>query len=191
MSPGRRPQAEVEALFIERWSPRAFLPDPVPREHLLSMFEAARWAPSCFNEQPWQFVWADSGPQLQAFRELLVDGNLVWAEHAPVVGFVAARRQFQRNGKANAWAEFDAGSAWMSFCLQASVLGYAAHGMGGFHKDRAPEVLGLDTEAWSVVAAFVVGRPGKSEQLPEELRSREAPSDRKPLDDVHHEGPVE
>lgn len=185
MSEARTPEAEVESMFVERWSPRAFLADPVERGQLESLFEAARWAPSCFNAQPWKFVWSDEGAGREALRGLLVDGNRVWADKAPVVGFVLARRHFERNGKPNHWAEFDAGAAWMSLCLQARMLGLDVHGMGGFHGDRAPAVLGIDADQWSVVAAFVVGRRGEPDALPEDLREREVRSPRKPLAEVH------
>jgi nitroreductase len=132
----RVPEARVDPLFIDRWSPRAFSPEPIPSETLASLFEAARWAPSCYGEQPWLFLYAARPHDLELFRSLLVDGNRVWADRAPALAFAFARLKFSRNGKPNRWAQFDTGAAWMSLALQARTLGLYTHGMGGIHAER-------------------------------------------------------
>lgn len=188
MTSTRSTEAAVDPMFPERWSPRSFLPDPVPPEQLESLFEAARWAPSCFNEQPWLFLYATEGEGLERMRQLLVDGNRAWADRAPVIGFVCARKHFASNGKPNRWGAFDSGSAFMSLALQAARTGLAVHGMGGFHLDRAHQVLGLDPDEFEVLAAFAVGQPGPAEDLPQELAARETSrSTRKPLSEVRRD----
>src|SRR4051812_17943450 len=111
----RIPAAKVDGLFIERWSPRAFSPEKVSPDDLAALFEAARWAPSSSNEQPWFFLYAATDEQLALFRPLLVDGNRVWADRAPVLAFLFARKFSRRKSdQANRWGEFDAGAAWMA-----------------------------------------------------------------------------
>jgi len=185
MSTPRDPAAPIESYFVERWSPRAFRQEPVPEEVLQSVFEAARWAPSCFNDQPWHFLVAtDADADVKAFRELLVDQNRVWADRAPVIGFVLSRRRFGGKDKPNDWGDFDTGAAWMSMVHQAWHLGYAVHGMGGFHKDKAYDVLGVPEADWNVIAAFVIGKRDEAKVLPDELIEREKPSSRKDPSEV-------
>lgn len=184
----RQAGAPIDPEFLDRWSPRAFSSEPLTEAEVTSLFEAARWAPSSANEQPWLFVYATREEDLQRFRPLLVDANRVWADRAPLLAVVFARRTFRRNGAPNPWAAFDAGAAWMSLALQARKLGLYSHGMGGFHKDRAYEVLGVPQDEYEALAALAVGRYGDVGQLPEALREREKPSDRKPLEEVAHQG---
>ncbi|NNL56862.1 MAG: nitroreductase, partial [Pseudomonadales bacterium] len=114
--------AGVNNLFVQRWSPRAYLPTLIPEHDLHTIFDAARWSPSCYNEQPWQFISSTPATHAQ-FLRLLVEANQQWAKHAPVLGFVIANKYFARNGKPNVHALFDAGAAWMAVNLQASLLG--------------------------------------------------------------------
>lgn len=185
---GRKPQAPVGSLFIERWSPRAFSERPVEAETLASLFEAARWAPSCFNEQPWLFLYAAGEPSLSRFKGILGEFNQTWNAPVPVLAFLVARKSFRRNDKPNAWAEFDCGAAWMSLALQAKALGLATHAMAGFDADKAYEVLGVPRETHTVVCAVSIGYPGEREQLPEPMREREEPSGRDALADIAVEG---
>lgn len=184
----RVPEAEVDSLFIGRWSPRAFAAKPVPEGELASLFEAARWAPSCYNEQPWLFLYADRDEELSIFRPLLVDANRAWAERAPVLAFVLARRKFARNGKANDWAAFDAGAAWMSLALRARQRGLATHAMAGIRKDAAYEALGVPKDDYDILCAVAIGYMGDADALPADLREREKPSGRKPLAEVARRG---
>ena len=176
----RRAEAEVDPQFLDRWSPRSFRPDPIPEERIRSLFEAARWAPSSMNEQPWLFLYAVSEEERSRFLEPLVEGNRVWAKRAPLLVYVLARRAFEKNNKPNRTALFDAGAAWMSLALQARKLGFYAHGMSGFDQGKAREILGAPEEEYEVIAAVAIGRKGEPGDLPENLAAREAPNDRKP-----------
>ncbi|MEM7200596.1 MAG: nitroreductase family protein [Planctomycetota bacterium] len=180
----RHPDADVDPQFVERWSPRSFASEPLPDTQVRALFEAARWAPSCFNEQPWRFVYAMSPSGREQVAALLADANRAWAAKAPLLGVVFARRRFARNDKPNRWAAFDSGAAAFSLALQAHRLGLAAHFMGGFDENRAYQTLGVDEAEFEAMAAFAVGCRGDVEALPEALQAREAPSDRKPPGEV-------
>jgi nitroreductase len=176
--------APVDPLFTGRWAPRAFSPEPIPQETLDSLFEAARYAPSSANEQPWLFLYASTEEELALFRPLLVDANRLWADKAPVVAFAFARRTFERNGKPNRWAAFDTGAAWMSLALQAHLLGLVTHAMGGIHDEKVYEVLGVPQGEYEVMCGIAIGKYGNPEELAENFRAREKPSPRKPREQV-------
>jgi nitroreductase len=184
----RIPEANVDPLFLTRWSPRAFADSEVSSAELDSLFEAARWSPSCFNEQPWLFLYARESEDRSLFLDLLMEGNRPWAGRAPVLAFVVARRQFRHNSKPNRWAGFDSGAAWMSLALAAHQCGLVTHAMGGFDQDRAYEVLQVPSEEFEIMAAMAIGHPGDAADLPEALREREEPSSRNPLDSIRQEG---
>jgi len=184
----RVPEAEVDRMFIDRWSPRSFSHDPVDEQDLKSLFEAARWAPSCYGEQPWLFVYADTWQDRQRFRPLLIDANREWAYHAPVLAFVFARKTFARNGKENRWAGFDAGAAWMALALQARLMGLFTHAMGGFKEEEVYEALGVPEAEYQAMAAIAIGYKGEPDILPDKLREMEHPNSRKPLAEVAVEG---
>lgn len=177
----REPEFQVDRLFLDRWSPRAYSPEPIPHATLMTLFEAARWAPSCFNEQPWFFLYAAEESGLQKMRAILVEKNRQWASQAPVLVLVCSHKFFKHNNQPNRWGAFDAGSAWMSLALQASMLGLYAHGMGGFDLDAAYRTLDLNREKIDIHAAAAIGRMGDPKLLPEDLAAREGPSPRKPL----------
>lgn len=174
----RTPLADCDPQFVERWSPRSFTSEPLTEAQVAVLFEAARWAPSCFNEQPWCFVHGTQGEDRERIAKLLVEGNRVWADRAPLLGIAFARRTFARNDKSNRWAAFDTGAASFSLALQASRMGLAAHFMGGFDEDASYEALGVPREQFEALAAFAVGHVGPADALPEDLRSREAPNGR-------------
>src|SRR5690606_16003165 len=109
------------------------------------LFEAARWAPSCFNAQPWTF-YVSTDKTFDQYLALLVDGNQVWAKNASVISFVVVKKTFEHNGKPNSYAEFDAGAAWMAVSLQARQMGLYTHGMGGIHHQQVAEYLALDDD---------------------------------------------
>lgn len=180
----RTPEAEVDPLFIERWSPRAFSPKPVSEKTLASLFEAARWAPSSSNEQPWLFLYANTEEDLQLFRPLFMDGNRIWSDKVPVLAFAIARRAFAKNGTPNRCAAFDTGAAWMSLTLQARKLGLYTHGMGGIHVDKVYEVLDVPKDQYEVICGIAIGYLGDPSTLPAPLQEREKPSPRKPLSEV-------
>lgn len=181
----RRPQHDVDSSFWDRWSPRAFRPDQSLSDCQVTMlFEAARWAPSCMNEQPWEFHYARTAEARELFLSALVEQNRVWARNASMVIFVATRRNFRKTGKVNRHSGFDAGAAWMSLALQARRLGLFAHAMAGFSMDKAYEILRLNAEEYDILAAMVVGEYGDPDDLPAEIRSREAPNSRNNHDTI-------
>ena len=182
MTPTTRvPEAEVAPEFVARWSPRAFRPDPLTPEQIASLFEAMRWAPSCFNEQPWRVVYGAAGePEHARITDILILSNQVWAARAPLLLILFARRHFTHNNKPNRTAAFDVGAAWMSLALQAGRLGLHAHAMAGFDLARAYTELGVDPETHEAIAAVAVGHRGEPDAIPQPLRAREVPSGRNP-----------
>jgi len=177
-------QAEVCSCFPDRWSPRAFFEEPLRPEVVETLLEAARWAPSCFNEQPWTFHYARTRKGRERVLGLLDQGNRAWAARAPLLLLVSVRRRFHRGGAKNPYSSFDAGAAWMSLALQARHLGLYAHAMAGFDHDRAYGELGLSRDDHRVIAAIAVGRRGQAGRLPEDVRRRERPNGRKPSGEV-------
>ncbi len=188
MTSRRVSELPVDPQFLDRWSPRAFSPQPLTRAEIQTLLEAARWAPSSYNEQPWLFIFAHNAEDLARFRPLLVDQNRVWADQAPVLVLIFARRHFTHNGKPNRHCMFDTGAAWMSLALQARKLGLYTHAMGGFHQDQAYEVLGVPADRFEAVCAVAIGRYGDVQQLPPALAEKEQPGPRKPLAEVTCEG---
>jgi nitroreductase len=180
----RIPDWDIDSMFTDRWSPRAFSPDPLSDREIQTLFEAARWAPSCFNEQPWRFVYATEPEKRAKLVSCLVAKNQLWASQAPLLMFVLARRNFQKTGKENRHAPYDAGAAWMALALQARKLGLYAHAMAGFNLEKAYEVLGASREEYLVMAAIAVGRKTEDSWLPDDLRAMESPNSRKPHAEV-------
>jgi nitroreductase len=180
----------IEELLRRRWSPRAFAERPVEPEKLASMFEAARWSASCFNEQPWNFIVAtrDDAAEFARLLSCLVEGNQVWASHAPVLMVSVARLNFAQNGKPNRTAIHDVGLATAQMIVQAMAMGVFMHPMAGFHADKVRELYGVP-EGYEPVAAIAAGYPGDPATLPESLRQRElAPRVRKPQEEFVHRG---
>jgi nitroreductase len=175
-------------MFIERWSPRAFLPDPIADEDIKTLFEAARWSPSCFNEQPWRFVYAHQPLDLQKFRSVLVESNQIWAGKAPLLVLAFSKKSFTQNGKPNRWADFDTGAAWMALSLQANKLGLHTHGMGGFDPGKAFAVTGMDSEEFNAICAIAIGKRGDANTLPGNLKAGETPGDRMSLNEIIFDG---
>jgi nitroreductase len=180
----RTPEWDIDSMFTDRWSPRAFASDPLLDRDIQTLFEAARWAPSCFNEQPWLFVYATEPEERRKLLSCLVAKNQLWASRAPLLMFVLARRNFQKTGKENRHAAYDAGAAWMALALQARKLGLYAHAMAGFNLEKAYDVLGATREEHLVMAAVAVGRKTEDSWLPDDLRAMESPNSRKPHAEV-------
>lgn len=173
----------VHELIRERWSPRAFADRPVEPDKLRSLLEAARWAPSSYNEQPWAFVMAtrEQPEQFERLLGCLLPGNQAWAKAAPVLMISVAKLRFDRNATHNRTAYHDLGLAAAQLTLQATALGLAVHQMAGIHLDQARETYGIP-EGYDPVAGIAIGYPGDPETLPEALRAMErAPRQRKPL----------
>ncbi len=184
----RRPEHAIEPLFYRRWSPRAMSGERLDQATLLRLFEAARWAPSSYNNQPWRFIYAHRGTKdWDRLFGLLVEGNAQWAHAAAVLVVIASKKVFDYNGKPSVTHAFDTGAAWQNLALQASLLGLVAHGMQGFDYERARTELGVPDE-YSVEAMVAIGHPGNIEDLPENRREQELPSDRKKLSEIVMEG---
>jgi nitroreductase len=174
----------IHELLKRRWSPLAFSGRMVEPEKLQSLFEAARWAPSCFNEQPWNFVVCtrDSPEDHERLVSCLSEGNQPWARTAPVLMLSVARRTFARNGNPNRHALHDVGLAVENLILQAMALDLFVHQMAGFDVAKARSLFGIPDDH-EPVAAIALGYPGDPEQLSPPLRERQmAPRQRKPLD---------
>lgn len=186
----RTPDADILPMFLDRWSPRAFRPEPLTEAQRASLFEAMRWAPSCYNEQPWLVVYGERPGSDDHNRVLacLVEFNQSWARAAPLLMILFARRRFARNDKPNRHAGFDCGSAWMSLALQARALGLYAHAMAGFDEARCYTDLGVPEPDYEAMAAIAVGVHGDPADLPEPLRAREHPSGRVPAASFVHRG---
>src|SRR5271168_4094603 len=175
----------IEELLQRRWSPRAFADRPVEPEKLARMFEAARWSPSCFNEQPWSFIVATRDDEVEFARLLscLVEGNQAWAAHAPVLMVSVARLSFAQNGAPNRQAIHDVGLATAQMIFQAMAMGLFVHPMAGFHPEKVRELYGVP-EGYDPVAAIAAGYLGDPAGLSESLRQREhAPRARKPQEE--------
>lgn len=175
---------EVDSLFIGRWSPRAMSGEAVNESSILSLLEAARWAPSCFNAQPWRFAYVMRGSSnWSAVYHSLIDVNQAWAQNAGALIAVTSRRDYESNGQAAPTHSFDAGAAWMSLALQAKLNGLVAHGMQGFEQTAAREAL-LVPAVYDLPVIVAVGQPGEKTSLPEAYQEREQPSSRKALAEI-------
>ncbi len=180
----------IHELLRKRWSPRAFSSRPVSAETLQILLEAARWAPSSYNEQPWAYMVAtqDNPEEFQRLLGTLVEGNRAWAQHAPVLMLSVAKANFDRTGQANRHAFHDTGLASMSLVLQATALGLGVHQMAGFSVEKARELFSIPQD-WEPVAAIAIGYPVEAEAVHESLRAREfAPRSRKSLKDFVFSG---
>jgi nitroreductase len=172
----------LHELIRNRWSPRAFAEKLVPPEVLRSLFEAARWAPSSNNEQPWAYLVAtkDNPENFAKILGVLVEFNANWAKHAPVLALSVAHLKTQRDGKPNRVALHDVGSASAQLTFEANARGLQVHQMAGFDAEKARETFAIPPD-WEPVAAMAIGYPGDPESLPEKLRDRElAARTRKP-----------
>jgi len=185
----------IDPLFLERWSPRAFTPAAISEGELLTLLEAARWAPSSFNSQPWRFLYARRNTKhWPQFLGLLSDYNQSWAKNAAALVILVSKTTLLPRGADTEVPSYthslDAGAAWASLALQATRSGWAAHGMAGFDVPRTATELGVPSH-YRVEAAIAIGRPGDKAILPEALRAREQPSDRLPLSQLAWEGGFE
>ncbi len=154
----------------------------------MRMFEAARWAMSSFNNQPWLFLFAmRNTPHWETFFNLLAPGNQIWCRNAAVLLVVASKTTFDHNNKPARTHSYDAGAAWYSFALQGVMMGLVVHGMQGFDYDKAKKDLGVPDD-YQIEAMAAVGRPGDAEDLPQALQAQEKPSQRKIVEEFTFEG---
>ncbi len=185
MSKAKKPDLEnpVQDFVAKRWSPVSFDGRAIDRAELLSIFEAARWAPSAFNEQPWRYIVAsrEDGEAFETLLSCLVDANRAWAVHAGAVALGVVANTFERNGKPNAYALHDLGLASGQLCAEAAARGVQVHQMAGIMADRARELYGIP-ESFEAVTALALGYPGENAELDESIRARDQqPRSRRPL----------
>ena len=183
---------DIDPLFLERWAPRAFSGETIAESDLMTMLEAARWAASSYNSQPWRFVYARRDTtHWNRFLDLLVPFNRNWAKDASALVFFVSNSVMRPPGAdkdvPSSTHSFDTGTASGSFALQAARMDWHVHGMVGFDKERAFADLDVP-KGYAVEAVFAVGRLGDPSSLPEALRAREAPSPRRPLAELAFEG---
>lgn len=184
----RFPDHPIEPLFLRRWSSRAMSGDALTETELLTLFEAARWAPSTYNEQEWRFLYARrESPHWSRFFDLLMSANQVWCGRAAVLIVVLSHKVFSRNGQPNPVHTFDAGAAFENLALQGAAMGLVVHGMAGFDREKARAELNVPDD-YDVEAMIAVGHPGDPELLPPDVRGREIPSGRKPVGEIAREG---
>jgi nitroreductase len=181
-------QVTINETIANRWSGRAYdASKPVSKAQILSLCEAARWAPSCFGDEPWRFLVWDKNSNADGWQkafDCLVPSNQTWVKNAPVLLLVCADTLFGHNQKPNRWAQYDTGAAAENLCLQAADLGLMAHQMGGFNADAAREAFAIP-EQFTLMAMVAVGYAGDASQLPDDLKERElAPRKRKPVADL-------
>jgi nitroreductase len=182
----------IDAQFLDRWSPRAYNGEAINEETLLTFIEAARWAPSSYNSQPWRFIYARRGtPNWERFLGFLNEFNRGWAQSASAIVIVVSKRTFLPPGAQqevpSPTHSFDTGAAWGYLALQASLSGWQAHGMAGIERDKIRAELDIP-EGYAVEAGIAIGRPGDKSTLPEALQARETPSPRNPLTAIAAEG---
>ncbi len=179
----RTPEYKVDQVFTNRWSSRVFSKEPVLTEELMCLFEAARWAPSSYNSQPWKFVWARNGSnEFTKMFNCLVPFNQDWVKQAPLLVTIISKDTFDHNNEFSRTHSFDTGAAWANFALQASLNGMVAHGMSGFDYDKIKKELSIPN-GYTVEAMVAVGKQGKQKDLPSKMKSMEKPSGRKPVSD--------
>jgi nitroreductase len=184
----RRADRPIETIFLKRWSPRAMSGEPLTDDELMTLFEAARWAPSTYNEQEWRFLYAKRDtPHWDTFFNLLMDANKAWCGRAAVLVVVLSHKVFERNGKPNPVHTFDTGAAFENLALQGAAMNLVAHGMAGFDRDKARAALRVPDD-YAIEAMIALGRPGDPAALPPELAEREKPSGRRPLSELIREG---
>lgn len=187
----RQAEHPVNPLFIERWSPRAYTGEEIPDAVLFTAFEAARWAPSGGNEQPWRFLYSKKGSATwQTFFDVLLPGNQTWAANASAIVFLVSKRfRVGRDGKLGPATSnsFDTGAAWQNFALQAHALGWGTRAIGGYDRDKARVALRVPEE-FALEFAVAVGKPGDRSLLPPDQQAREVPNGRHPLQSLVIEG---
>ncbi|MCE7795757.1 nitroreductase family protein [Sphingobium sufflavum] len=184
----RQTDTGLDRLFLDRWSPRAYDGSAIPNADLHTILDAARWAPSSYNYQPWRLLYATrDSADWQRFLDILIPFNQSWAKDAGVLIFIVSETTMGSPDKPSHSHSFDAGAAWAQLALQSFISGYYAHGMVGFDLAKARTELAVP-EGFRIEAAIAIGKQGDPATLPDGLREREVPSDRKPRADIAYPG---
>jgi nitroreductase len=178
---------KINALILNRWSSRSMTGEELDEDTMMSLFEAARWAPSSYNNQPWRFIYAKRNTlHWDKLFNLLAEPNKVWTKDAALLVVVISRKNFEYK-KYSITHQYDAGAAWENLALEASSRGLVAHGMQGFDYEKARIDLEIP-DNFDVMAMIAIGKKGPKDNLPRQLHGREQPSDRKPLAEIVMEG---
>lgn len=180
----RKTKYPILDVFLARRSSRALSDESISDQELMTLFDAARWAQSSYNNQPWRFIYARKNTaQWQTFFNFLVSANQVWAKDAQVLVVVLSKNAFDYNNKPSRTHSFDTGAACQNMALQGAFLDIVVHGMEGFDYQKARTELEIP-DVYEIQAMFAIGKIGQLSHLPENLQSKEVPSERKPLDEI-------
>lgn len=184
----RKSEYPINPLILNRWSPRAMTGELLSDEELFPLFEAARWAPSSYNAQPWRILYVKRETSYwDRLYHLLIDFNKEWCAKAAVLGLFFSRTTFEKNNKPSHTHAFDTGAAWENLCLEGTSRGFVVHGMEGFDYEKARLLIPKDHE---VHAMFAIGKKAPKSTLSPELQEREMPSTRKKLSEFVFEGKI-
>lgn len=184
----RQPTYPINPIILNRWSSRAMSGEELSDEELMPLFEAARWAPSCSNNQPWRFIYAKrNSTKWNLFLNFLNPGNLIWCKYAAALIVIISNKFFESNQKPSITHSFDAGAAWENLALEGTLRGYVVHAMQGFDYVMARKELKIPDD-FEVEAMIAIGKQGSKKTLPEGLQKRESPSNRKLLEELTSEG---
>jgi nitroreductase len=184
----RKSDFSVHPLILYRWSPRSMTGEAMSDQELKALFDAARWAPSSYNNQPWRFLYAKRDtPSWQLFFNLMVEGNQGWTKDAAALVVIISRKNFEHNNKPSKTHTFDTGAAWMAMALEAAWRGYVIHGMEGFDFEKAKKDLDVPDD-YQVEAMAAIGKRAPTSHLTPELQKREVVSARKNIEEIAIEG---
>ena len=185
----RKPGHEIDPLILSRWSARAMSGEGITDEELMRLFEAARWAPSSANTQPWRFIYAkrEDKENFERLYNLLKGNNLRWNKNAAALALVITKKYDDEKERELSKAEFDAGCAFENLALQATAMKLVAHPMGGYDNERAVSDLNIPNN-YKTIAMIGIGKPANPDVLDEDLRAREVPSQRKPAEEIIMKG---
>jgi nitroreductase len=184
----RQSTYKINPLILNRWSSRSMTGEELDGDTMMSLFEAARWAPSSYNNQPWRFIYAKRNTEnWNKLFNLLAEANKIWTKNAAVLVVVVSRKNFEYNEKYSITHQYDAGAAWENLALEASSRGLVAHKMQGFDYQKARIDLKIP-DSFDVMSMIAIGKKGSKENLPLELQNKEFPNNRKPLNEIVMEG---
>lgn len=184
----RKPEADISQLIYTRWSPRAMTGEAMRQEELLPLFEAARWAPSSYNGQPWHFIVAVTPKDKATFMTFLVEFNQQWCKNASALVVIISRNNFAHNNNLNKHHSFDTGAAWCLLALEGARRGLVVHGMAGFDEEKVRQELKVSSE-YTVEAMCAIGKLAEFNVLPDDIAKMETPSQRKKVGEfVNWEG---
>lgn len=184
----RKSDYSIHPLILNRWSPRSMTGEEMTDKELMALFDAARWAPSSYNNQPWRFLYAKRNtPSWTLFYSLMGEFNQSWTKDAAVLVVAISGKNFEHNNKPSVTHSFDTGAAWMAMALEAAWRGYVIHGMEGFDFEKAKRDLNIPDD-YQVEAMIAIGKRAPITHLPPDLQKREAPSTRKSAEEIAIEG---